>query len=138
MPDYPAPDRLWRLVEELEITILGLSPTLIRALMRHGTGPVEGHDLGSLRILASTGEPWNPGPWAWYFEHVGGGRLPVINFSGGTEVGASFLSTLPIAPLKPCTLGGPCLGMAWTSSTPRAGHSGAALASWCAPVPGRE
>ncbi len=111
VPDYPAPDRLWALVEDLKITILGLSPTLIRALMRHGTEPVEAHDLGSLRIIASTGEPWNPEPWQWYFERVGGGRCPVINFSGGTEVGASFLSALPIAPLKPCTLGGPCLGM---------------------------
>ena len=73
VPDYPAPDRLWALVEALKITILGLSPTLIRALMRHGTEPVEAHDLGSLRIIASTGEPWNPEPWLWYFEHVGGG-----------------------------------------------------------------
>ncbi len=112
VPDYPAPDRLWALVEAQKITILGLSPTLIRALMRHGTEPVEAHDLETLRIIASTGEPWNPEPWSWYFERVGGGRCPVINFSGGTEVGASFLTTFPIAPLKPCTLGGPCLGMA--------------------------
>jgi acetyl-CoA synthetase len=111
VPDYPAPNRLWALAEDLKVTILGLSPTLIRALMRHGTEPVKAHDLGSLRIIASTGEPWNPEPWMWYFEHVGGGRCPVINFSGGTEVGACFLSALPIEPLKPCTLGGPCLGM---------------------------
>jgi acetyl-CoA synthetase len=112
VPDHPAPDRLWALVEEFKITTLGLSPTLIRALMRYGTIPVQAHDLSSLRILASTGEPWNPEPWRWYFEHVGGGRCPVINISGGTEVGASFLGALPIVPQKPCTLGGPCLGMA--------------------------
>jgi acetyl-CoA synthetase len=112
VPDHPAPDRLWALVDELKITTLGVSPTLIRALMRHGTEPVRAHDLSSLRILASTGEPWNPEPWRWYFEHVGGGRCPVINISGGTEVGASFLGALPIVPQKPCTLGGPALGMA--------------------------
>jgi acetyl-CoA synthetase len=62
-PDYPGPDRLWRLVDEQGVTILGLSPTLIRALMRHGEGPVKAHDLSRLRVLASTGEPWNPDPW---------------------------------------------------------------------------
>ncbi|MDR3634195.1 MAG: acetate--CoA ligase [Isosphaeraceae bacterium] len=111
-PDYPSPDRLWYLVERHRPTILGVSPTLIRALMRYGVEPVSRHDLTSLRVLGSTGEPWNPGPWQWYFDHVGQGRCPIINFSGGTEVGACFLSPLPIQPLKPCSLGGPALGMA--------------------------
>ncbi len=111
-PDYPGPDRLWRLVDEQNVTILGLSPTLIRSLMRHGEGPVQAHDLSRLRVLASTGEPWNPDPWFWYFHHVGGGARPIINFSGGTEVGACFLSPLTISPLKACSLGGPALGMA--------------------------
>jgi acetyl-CoA synthetase len=111
-PDVPGPDRVWDLVERHGVTILGISPTLIRALMRHGDGPVARHDLSRLRILASTGEPWNADPWRWYFEKVGGGRCPVINISGGTEVGACFLSPLPLSPLKPCTLGGPSLGMA--------------------------
>jgi acetyl-CoA synthetase len=110
-PDYPAPDRIWSQVERHKITIIGLSPTLVRALMRSGEGPVRAHDLSSLRILASTGEPWNPDPWLWYFENVGGSRCPVINLSGGTEVGASLLAALPISPLKPCTLVGPALGM---------------------------
>src|SRR5207244_3433079 len=65
----------------------------------------------SLRILGSTGEPWNPDPWLWYFNNVGGGRCPVINFSGGTECGACLLSALPITPLRPCSLVGPALGM---------------------------
>jgi acetyl-CoA synthetase len=112
VPDHPAPDRLWALVESFAITILGVSPTLMRSLMRHGTEPVRAHDLGSLRILGSTGEPWNPEPWWWCFEHVGGGRCPIVNISGGTEVGACFLGALPILPLKPCTLGGPFPGMA--------------------------
>jgi acetyl-CoA synthetase len=111
-PDWPAPDRLWSLVERHAVTILGISPTLIRALMRHGEGPVNSHNLSSLRILGSTGEPWNPDAWLWYFHTVGRGRCPLINFSGGTEVGACFLSPLPISPLSPCTLAGPALGMA--------------------------
>jgi acetyl-CoA synthetase len=112
VPDYPAPDRLWSLVERHEVTILGVSPTLIRGLMRHGLEPVRSHDLGRLRILASTGEPWDPDSWRWLFEHVGGGRRPIINITGGTEVGACLLSAFPITPLKPCSLVGPALGMA--------------------------
>jgi acetyl-CoA synthetase len=112
VPDFPAPDRLWSLVERSGVTILGVSPTLIRALMRHGIEPVRSHDLSSLRILASTGEPWDPESWRWLFENAGGGRCPIINLSGGTEVGACLLSALPITPLKPCSLDGPALGMA--------------------------
>jgi acetyl-CoA synthetase len=111
-PDYPTPGRLWSLVERHRISILGVSPTLVRALIPHGDDHVRAHDLSSLRILASTGEPWNPDPWRWYFETVGGGRCPIINISGGTEVGACFLSPTPLVPLRPCTLGGPALGMA--------------------------
>jgi acetyl-CoA synthetase len=111
-PDYPEPDRLWSLVERHKVTILGVSPTLVRALIPHGEEQVRTHDVSSLRILASTGEPWNPDPWRWYFEVVGGSRCPVINISGGTEAGACFLSPTPLVPLQPCTLGGPALGMA--------------------------
>jgi acetyl-CoA synthetase len=110
-PDHPAPDRLWSMIERHRITTLGISPTLIRALMRYGEEPLKRHDLSSLRILGSTGEPWNPDPYRWCFEHVGGQRCPIINLSGGTEVGACFLSPLPITELKPCTLRGPALGM---------------------------
>jgi len=73
---------------------------------------VRAHDRSSLRILASTGEPWNEDPWRWYFEVVGEGRCPVINISGGTEVGACFLSPHVVAPISACSLGGPSLGMA--------------------------
>ncbi|HEX6231007.1 MAG TPA: AMP-binding protein [Actinomycetota bacterium] len=110
-PNHPGPDRIWDLVQRHRITHLGVSPTLIRALIPAGEEPVRRHDLSSLRILASTGEPWNPEPYRWFFEEVGGGRLPIINLSGGTEVGACFLSPHPISPLKPCTLRGPALGM---------------------------
>jgi acetyl-CoA synthetase len=111
-PDYPGPDRLWAYCERHRVSILGISPTLVRSLMPHGTGPVRAHDLSSLRILGSTGEPWNEGPWRWYFEEVGQGRCPVINISGGTEVGATFLSPHPVEPLKPASLGGASLGVA--------------------------
>jgi acetyl-CoA synthetase len=80
--------------------------------MPHGPEPVEAHDLSSLRVLGSTGEPWNFDPWCWYFDVVGQRRCPVINISGGTEVGACFLSPHPLEPIKPMTLGGPSLGMA--------------------------
>jgi acetyl-CoA synthetase len=110
-PTHPGPDRLWATVERHGVTALGVSPTLIRALIPSGAAPVEAHDLSSLRILASTGEPWNPSPYQWLFDTVGKGRLPIINLSGGTEVGACFLSPLPITALKSCTLRGPALGM---------------------------
>ena len=107
-PDFP-PDRLWRLTEEEEVTILGCSPTLIRALIPHGEPET---DLSSLRVMVTTGEPWNPDPYMWLFQKVGGGRCPIINISGGTEVGACFLSPTPAIPIKACSLGLPALGMA--------------------------
>lgn len=111
-PDYPGPDRLWAYCERHRVSILGISPTLVRSLMPHGTDPVRAHDLASLRILGSTGEPWNEGPWRWYFEEVGQSRCPIINISGGTEVGATFLSPHPVEAIKPVSLGGPSLGVA--------------------------
>jgi acetyl-CoA synthetase len=111
-PDHPGPDRLWSFVERHRIAILGVSPTLVRALMAHGDAPVRAHDLSSLRVLGSTGEPWNEAPWRWFFEVVGDSRCPVINISGGTEVGACFLSPHVVQPLSACSLGGPALGMA--------------------------
>lgn len=111
-PDFPGPDRLWSMVERHRITTLGVSPTLVRALMAKGDEHVERHDLSSLRVLASTGEPWNEGPWRWYFEKVGGRRCSVVNISGGTEVGACFLAPHVVEPISPCTLGGPALGCA--------------------------
>jgi acetyl-CoA synthetase len=110
-PTHPGPGRLWETVARHGVTTLGVSPTLIRALIPFGTAPVREHDLSSLRILASTGEPWNPDPYRWLSREVGGDRLPIINLSGGTEVGACFLSPHPITPLKTGTLRGPALGM---------------------------
>jgi acetyl-CoA synthetase len=110
--DYPAPDRLWSIVERHGVNILGVSPTLIRALMKHGEDPVRAHDLSALRILGSTGEPWNPEPWRWFFDVVGGGRLPIINYSGGTEVSGGLVSGNILTPLKPAAFAGPPPGIA--------------------------
>jgi acetyl-CoA synthetase len=107
-PDWPA-DRLWRIVEAEGVTSLGLSPTLVRALLPHGAPDA---DLSSLRTFVTTGEPWNPEPYRWLFETVGKKRVPLINVSGGTEVAACFLSPVPSVPIKACSLGGPALGMA--------------------------
>ncbi|RJP20925.1 MAG: acetate--CoA ligase [Candidatus Abyssobacteria bacterium SURF_5] len=110
-PDYPKPDRLWDVCERHGVTILGISPTAIRLLMRSSVDWVKKHDLSKIRILGSTGEPWDPESYQWFFEHVGGGRCPIINISGGTEIVGCLLSPLPITELKPCTLRGPGLGM---------------------------
>ncbi len=110
-PDYPHPDRVWDMVERHRITVLGIAPTVVRALMRAGDDWVTRHDRSSLRILGSSGEPWNPGPWRWYQELVGGGRCPLINYSGGTEVSGGILSSTVLTPQKPTSFSGPVPGM---------------------------
>jgi acetyl-CoA synthetase len=105
-PDWPA-DRLWKLVESEQVTMLGLSPTLVRALIPHGDPAT---NLTSLRTICTTGEPWNPDPYRWLFDKVGGSRTPIVNISGGTEVGACFLTTVITEPIKPVALGFPTLG----------------------------
>jgi acetyl-CoA synthetase len=112
VPDYPGPDRLWSLVARHRVSVMGLSPTAVRALMAHGPEPVRAHDLSSLRILGSTGEPWNPEPYRWLFENVGKARVPIINYTGGTEISGGILGCFPTAPLKPCAFTGPIPGMA--------------------------
>jgi acetyl-CoA synthetase len=111
-PDFPAPDRMWSLIERHKVTHLGLSPTVIRALMAHGEEPVRSHDRSSLRVLGSTGEPWNPEPWWWYFREVGGGRCPIVNYSGGTEVSGGIVGGNVVGPIKPASFSGPCIGTA--------------------------
>ena len=105
-PDFP-PDRLWKLVESERVTMLGVSPTLIRALIPKGDPDT---DMSSLKAICTTGEPWNRDPYLWLFERVGGGRVPIVNESGGTEVGACFLATCVTEPVKPVALGFPALG----------------------------
>jgi acetyl-CoA synthetase len=105
-PDWPD-DRLWRLVESEQVTMLGVSPTLIRALSPKGEPR---SNLSSLRAFCTTGEPWNADPYMWLFDRVGGGRVPIVNISGGTEVGACFLTTVLTEPIKPVALGFAALG----------------------------
>ncbi|MFW9962456.1 MAG: AMP-binding protein [Candidatus Sifarchaeia archaeon] len=111
-PDYPTPGRLWEIVEKHKISILGVSPTLIRLLMTHGEDHVKPHDLSSLRYFGSTGEPWNPDPWMWLFEKIGKRKIPIINYSGGTEVSGGIVMGNPLLPLKACAFSGPCPGIA--------------------------
>lgn len=111
-PDYPQPDRLWDLCERHRVTHLGISPTAVRALMPHGAEWVLKHDFSALRIIGSTGEPWNPEPYMWLFEHAGNRRVPIINYAGGTEISGGILGCFPITPIKPCSFYGPIPGMA--------------------------
>jgi acetyl-CoA synthetase len=111
-PDFPAPDRLWALVERHRVSVMGLSPTAARALMPHGADWVRRHDLSSLRIIGSTGEPWNPEPFRWVFETVGQGRVPIMNYSGGTEISGGIVASFPVTPIKACSFAGPIPGMA--------------------------
>jgi acetyl-CoA synthetase len=110
-PDYPEPDRFWEMIDRHSLSVFGISPTAIRALRKHGDEWVEDHDLSSLRLLGSTGEPWDPESWQWFYEQVGGSEAPIINISGGTEICGCFLMPMPIQSLKPTSLGGPGLGM---------------------------
>jgi acetyl-CoA synthetase len=108
-PNFPDSDRVVRLAERFDVTHLGVSPTLIRLLMREGLKP---RPLKKLRILGSTGEPWDPESYLWCFQNIGAGRVPIINISGGTEIMGCLLAPLPIRELKPCSLQSPGLGMA--------------------------
>ena len=161
-PDYPTPDRMWEFCAKHKVEVLGISPTLVRALAAHeesATGaqasglhqgearksdsiveprsfdaaeatawqagmpalqsvgdvaikpPHQRHDLSALRAFASTGEPWNPAPWWWLFEKVGNSKLPIINYSGGTEIAGGILMGNPLLPIKPCSFPAPCPGM---------------------------
>jgi acetyl-CoA synthetase len=111
-PDYPKADRMWEFCARHKVEILGISPTLVRALANCGDDLPKKHDLSSLRSFASTGEPWNPAPWWWLFEKVGDSKLPIINYSGGTEISGGILMGNPLLPIKPCSFPAPCPGIA--------------------------
>ena len=111
-PDFPDAARVWSMVERHRVTHLGISPTAIRGLMRGGEDPVRRHDRSSLFVLGSTGEPWNPEPWWWYFGVVGEKRAPLINYSGGTECSGGILGCTTWTPLKPAAFACPVPGIA--------------------------
>lgn len=110
-PDFPSPDRLWSLVEDHGVTVLGVAPTVIRSLKPHGDDLPRAHDLSSLRVLGSTGETWTPEAWWWLFDVVGEQRLPIINYSGGTETGGGILGCFTSEPISPGAFTGPIPGM---------------------------
>ncbi|GAC1534503.1 MAG: AMP-binding protein [Candidatus Velthaea sp.] len=110
-PDYPNADRLWQICSTHGVTHLGIAPTAIRSLMAHGDEPPHRYDLSKLRILASSGEPWNTEPWKWFATHVGRGIAPIINYSGGTEIGGGIIGAFPTMPLVPNSFHGPIPGM---------------------------
>ncbi len=94
-PDHPAPDRLWEMIARYRATILYTAPTAIRAFMKHGPEYPARHDLSSLRLLGSVGEPINPEAWMWYHEHIGGGRAPIVDTWWQTETGGIMITPLP-------------------------------------------
>ena len=113
-PTYPGPDRFWSMIERHKISILYTAPTAIRTFMRLGDQHPKHHDLSSLRLLGSVGEPINPEAWRWYHEVIGGARCPVVDTWWQTETGAIMASPLPgMTPQKPgsCTLPLPGLAM---------------------------
>ena len=105
-PDYPDTGRIWRLCADHGATMLGIAPTVVRTQMTHGAESVARHDLSSLRLTISVGEPWNPEAWLWFFEHVCKRSIPILNYAGGTEVGGAILCGTLHDPLKPCAFGG--------------------------------
>jgi acetyl-CoA synthetase len=110
VPDFPQPDRLWQIIDKHSVTHLGISPTAIRVLKKLGDNWLAKYSLQSLRILGSTGEPWDEESWMWYFQKIGKEKCPILNISGGTEIMGCLLMPTPLSPLKPCSLGQPALG----------------------------
>jgi acetyl-CoA synthetase len=108
-PDYPETGRLWRLVQDHKISFLGCGPTLARIMMRYGNSDISKYDLSSLRVVASTGEPWDPDSWMWVYENALHRRGPLMNYSGGTELGG-IVATNVLFPIKPASFSGPIPG----------------------------
>ena len=112
-PDFPQKDRWWSIVERYKVSILYTAPTAVRTFMKWGTEYLDLHDLSSLRVLGSVGEPINPEAWMWYFEHVGGGRCPLVDTWWQTETGGIMISPLPGATtLRPGSATFPLPGIA--------------------------
>jgi acetyl-CoA synthetase len=127
-PDFPDKDRLWQIVERYGVTIVYTAPTAIRTFMKWGEEYPERRDLSSLRLLGTVGEPINPEAWVWYWQHIGGGRCPVVDTWWQTETGAIMISPLPGATtLKPGSATFPLPGIG-ADIVDRDGHS--------VPIPG--
>ncbi|MGE0697503.1 MAG: AMP-binding protein [Hyphomicrobiaceae bacterium] len=108
-PDYPTGDRIWRIVEDCRISYLGIAPTIARGFMADPDFDAGRYDLSTLRVFCSTGEAWTPEAWRWLYEVIGKARLPIVNFSGGTEMGGIVTSVVTM-PIKPCSFTRPVPG----------------------------
>ena len=111
LPNFPDASRLWQIVERNRVTLLGIAPTAARAIRSATQAAKPAEDLSSLRAFASTGEAWDEPTWHWLFDTVGHKRLPILNYTGGTETGGGLLSNYTIAPQSPATFSGPLLGL---------------------------
>jgi len=119
-PDYPSPARWWEIVEKYKVTILYTAPTAIRMFMRWGASWLEKHDLTSLRLLGSVGEPINPEAWLWYYRHVGNNSCPIVDTWWMTETGMQMITPLPgILPLKPGSATRPFPGVSFEIRGPK-------------------
>ncbi|MDH5401812.1 MAG: acetate--CoA ligase [Candidatus Heimdallarchaeota archaeon] len=111
-PTYPNPDRIWEMVDKYGVNVFYTSPTAVRGFMRFGDSWVKQHDLSTLRLLGSVGEPINPAAWEWYYNVVGGARCPIMDTWWQTETGGFMISPYPITPLKPGSATRPLFGIA--------------------------
>jgi len=109
--DYPKPDRIWSLIERHRVTQYGLAPTVARGLMAFGDGWVDPYELESLRVIGSSGEPWTAPAWRWLHRSAGRGRVPIVNWSGGTEIGGPIVVCFPNEEVAECRFWGPQLGI---------------------------
>lgn len=112
VPTYPAPDRFWEMIDRHQVSIFYTAPTAIRALMREGERYIEKHNLSSLKLLGTVGEPINPAAWLWYYEKIGKEKCPIVDTWWQTETGGILVTTLPgIMPMKPGSAGLPFFGI---------------------------
>ncbi len=109
-PNHPYPNRWWQMIEKYGVTIFYTSPTAIRGLMRYGASWADKHDMSSLRLLGSVGEPINPEAWKWYYEVIGQGRCPIMDTWWQTETGGFMITPIPVMPLKPGSATRPFFG----------------------------
>ena len=109
--DYPTEDRIWQILSKHNATIFGISPTAVRLFKKNNAQPLKKYSLDKLRNIPTTGEPLDEDSWWWLFEKVGNKKIPIMNLSGGTEIGGAMLSVFPGMKLKPSTVGIPVPGM---------------------------
>ena len=109
--DFPTPDRIWKMLSDYEATIFGISPTAVRLFKKNNVEPLKHFSLGKIKNIPTTGEPLDEDSWWWLYEKVGNKKIPIMNLSGGTEIGGAMLSVFPGMKLKPSTVGIPVPGM---------------------------